>query len=69
VRYRAAMERIGRAPTARPWQSHRDVRFVLYVFAATMFVQFPIGVYRSMVALSDSSTPSFANNIFSVFAV
>jgi len=69
VRYRADMERIGRVPTARPWQLRRDVRYVLYVFAATRLIQFPIGIYQLMVALSDSSTPTFANNTFSLFPI
>ena len=55
LRYRADAERAGRVAIARPWRTRHDVRLVLYAYAATSFAQFPIGVYRSIVALSDRS--------------
>jgi hypothetical protein len=69
LRYRAGLQRAGRAAVARPWRVRSDVRLVLYTLAATLFLQLPIGIYRSVVALSDASTPSFANSIFSVFPI
>jgi hypothetical protein len=69
LRYRADAERTGRVAAARPWRARRDVRLVLYTFAATSFAQFPIGVYRSIVALSDPTTPAFTHNISSVFPI
>jgi hypothetical protein len=67
LRYRASMKRVGRVAAARPWGCRRDVRLVLYSWIAAMLVQLPIGIWRSIVALSDTSAPPFSNSIFSVF--
>ncbi len=69
LRYRGDLRCAGRAAVARPWRRRGDVRLVLYTLATSLFVRLPIGIYRSVVARSDGSTPSFANNIFSVFPI
>jgi hypothetical protein len=67
LRYRTAMKRDGRKAAVRLWPCRRETRFALYIWAATLCLQFPIAIYRSILAVSDRSGPAPTNNFFSVF--
>jgi hypothetical protein len=67
ARYRRDLARRGIEPRPRPWHARREVRAVLHLGVAFQFLQLPLGVYRTAVALADSRVPASAARVVDSF--
>jgi hypothetical protein len=49
------------------WRDRPELRFVLYSWAALLFLSLPIGAYKAFVAAHDPQSPTWSNTFWSVF--